>query len=420
MTKYIDLLREHENKKGDKKKRAKKKQKEASDLSNPYRKNEQEKDTEMLEAIDELIEENETDIMGEDDLLNESIPDSLAMLEEDDVPEAETAASEDENAESLVSLITAKEEQQTDTLLSPWLAATLQMTSSIFDQVKEEAPADIQELRNHIESFFEGSQDIHTQLNKLESEIADQTRWCSELNDDTEDVVQKSVHMMLYAFKIGYHLKYEQDQRISLAVTSMLHHAHLALLPHDIRLKREWGKNEHNQLDEAGERTLAYLQKSGLNDEEIQAISQVKERYNGTGPKGLEGSEIVLGARFIALITAFEAMTHDRPYRRTLLPRKAIRVLVNEHKKDFDPTIFKALIEAISLYPVGTIVQINTGEIGRVIKIHTKLPLRPSVLINMDSQAKPIDERHIDLAKQSNLMIKDSFFENDLKSIAAG
>ncbi|MDQ7001436.1 MAG: hypothetical protein Q9N02_01960, partial [Ghiorsea sp.] len=75
-----------------------------------------------------------------------------------------------------------------------------------------------------------------------------------------------------------------------------------------------------------------------------------------------------------------------------------------------------ALIEAVSLYPVGTFVQLNTGEIGQVTMVHSKFPLRPMVYINMDSQGNAITVREIDLKLQPNLMIQKCMYEESLRS----
>ena len=420
MTKYIDLLREHENKKSGKKKNTKKKQKKGDALSNPYRENNQETDHELLEAIDELIEEEESELVAEDDMLNESMPQHDIVLDEQDSAATQHAAEPSGTEPVEESTSFESEHAETTHPTSAWLVKSIDLVSSVFTHIQTDEASQTNDLRSHIESFVHDSLSSSEHIHALESEILGQTHWHSETEGDVSDLVQKSVYMMLYALKVGQHLQYEQTQLTSFTITSMLHHTGLALIPADTRLQHKaWRKHEYKQLDEAYNQALTYLQASGLSEEELQIIDESRERYDGSGPKELEGKEIILGARFIGLLTTFEAMTHTRPYRKTLLARTAIRELVKEHIKAFDSHIFKALIEAISLYPVGTIVQINTGEIGHVVRVHSQLPLRPRILINMDKQANPIDERDIDLANQSNLMIVESFFEDDLKDISA-
>jgi putative nucleotidyltransferase with HDIG domain len=69
------------------------------------------------------------------------------------------------------------------------------------------------------------------------------------------------------------------------------------------------------------------------------------ERWAGSGsPDGLAGEEIPLGARIIAVADAYDAMTSDRPYRRSLPHEVAIVEIVRAAGKQFDPDVVKAFV----------------------------------------------------------------------------
>ncbi|MDQ6968792.1 MAG: hypothetical protein Q9M14_08940, partial [Mariprofundaceae bacterium] len=106
--------------------------------------------------------------------------------------------------------------------------------------------------------------------------------------------------------------------------------------------------------------------------------------------------------------------------RARLLPRDAIREIVKHHKKSFDPMMLKALIESISLYPIGTYVQLNSGEIGMVIRIHPRLPLRPIVNIEMDIQGRDVPPRQVDLKAQPNLTVEKCMYKESLTDLKEG
>jgi HD-GYP domain-containing protein (c-di-GMP phosphodiesterase class II) len=70
------------------------------------------------------------------------------------------------------------------------------------------------------------------------------------------------------------------------------------------------------------------------------------ERYDGKGyPEGLKGEEIPLGARIIAVVDAFSAMTSKRPYRKSLTPLEALREIEQASGTQFDPTVVKSFIK---------------------------------------------------------------------------
>lgn len=72
------------------------------------------------------------------------------------------------------------------------------------------------------------------------------------------------------------------------------------------------------------------------------------ENYDGTGyPRGLKGEEIPIGARIVAVVDAYDAMTSDRPYRKNLGVEEALRRLREAKNRQFDPVVVDALIECV-------------------------------------------------------------------------
>jgi len=75
------------------------------------------------------------------------------------------------------------------------------------------------------------------------------------------------------------------------------------------------------------------------------------ERYDGKGyPEGLKGTEIPLGARIIAVVDAFSAMTSDRPYRKKLSALEALREIEKESGRQFDPAVVKSFIKLLETH----------------------------------------------------------------------
>lgn len=73
-----------------------------------------------------------------------------------------------------------------------------------------------------------------------------------------------------------------------------------------------------------------------------------QERYDGKGyPEGLSGEEIPIGARIIAILDTFDAMTSDRPYRKALPMEVAFAELRRCTGSQFDPKIVETLIKII-------------------------------------------------------------------------
>jgi putative two-component system response regulator len=88
------------------------------------------------------------------------------------------------------------------------------------------------------------------------------------------------------------------------------------------------------------------------------------ERWDGLGyPDRLEGEEIPIGARIVCLADAFDAMTHDRPYRAARSPEDAIAVIVTEAGHQFDPDLverFAAMVERDDLTDTGERLRVDS------------------------------------------------------------
>jgi HD-GYP domain-containing protein (c-di-GMP phosphodiesterase class II) len=86
--------------------------------------------------------------------------------------------------------------------------------------------------------------------------------------------------------------------------------------------------------------------------QELKAIGKYilshHERYDGTGyPKGLKGSNIPLLSRILSVVDAFDAMTHDRPYRKALKQTEAIQEIEKNAGTQFDPSVVNVFLEII-------------------------------------------------------------------------
>jgi len=80
----------------------------------------------------------------------------------------------------------------------------------------------------------------------------------------------------------------------------------------------------------------------------VPAVLYHHERFDGKGyPLGLKGEEIPLNARIIAVADVFQALTSDRPYRKSFSKKKAIEMIKEESGKQFDSRIVEVFLEAV-------------------------------------------------------------------------
>ena len=146
-----------------------------------------------------------------------------------------------------------------------------------------------------------------------------------------------------------------------------------------------------------------------LNEIVKETIAMHHERASGNGyPCGMREDNINPYAKILGLVDTYEAMTHTRPYREKMSAHKAVRVLIGPLKNDFDTDVIKVFINKMSVYPIGSIVRLDTGEMARVTSVRPGSPLRPVVMIFRGPSGEKISENNIlDLSKQDFPAIKE-------------
>jgi putative two-component system response regulator len=196
-------------------------------------------------------------------------------------------------------------------------------------QIAEERAAETRRLFYSITQAFIQMLDLRTPFNEGHAvRVAEQSRYVARELKMTDDGVRK-VYLAALLHDVG-----------TILVDDMLLNKQGTLSPDEQKLLRERTEMADDVL------------KPVLNDDEVlKCIRHKRERYDGTGyPSRLKGNLIPLGARVIAVVEAFDAMTMGRPYRLPQTPEKAIEELVRCANTQFDPqvvTVFSDLYERI-------------------------------------------------------------------------
>jgi HD-GYP domain-containing protein (c-di-GMP phosphodiesterase class II) len=136
---------------------------------------------------------------------------------------------------------------------------------------------------------------------------------------------------------------------------------------------------------------------------------QHHERWDGEGyPRRLSGIEIDMGARIVSVADAFEAMVSEKPYRNSMMGYQAMKNLLSDNSRRFDPDVLKAFIQTMGIYPIGSIILLNDGSIARVVEVQGDAPLRPKICILIDEFGKVFEQdqgENIDLLEEKSLFI---------------
>ena len=300
-----------------------------------------------------------------------------------------------------------------------WLKSCVQLTLQTFQAAGSNHPISIDALSKHTLLLVRALMKNPDGLHGLELQVSNHDHNIRNIDFDLGSLIAKSIALMLYAIKMGMRMRLSESALHSLVLAAMLHHIGMAQVPASIRHKKGALSNKEREfIRKAPNLGETYLKSCGVTDTDIlAAVVQAQERHDGSGPLGLSGSGINNVARIVGLLSVFEALIAFRPYRKRLLPRDAIQELIKKHKAEFDLSLLKILIEAISLYPVGTYVQLNSGDVGQIIVVHERLPMRPKIRLSMDRYGNEIITRIVDLQTQPNLRVSRCMYKEELSEL---
>jgi len=125
---------------------------------------------------------------------------------------------------------------------------------------------------------------------------------------------------------------------------------------------------------------------SGDDFEIIALIENHHERYDGSGyPRGLEGAAIPLLARIAGLVDSYDAMIATRPHSKARTSFEAVQELLDCKDSLFQGALIEQFVQAIGLFPTGSLVELNTGEVAIVVKQNETRRLRPEVVVVLDN-----------------------------------
>jgi len=154
----------------------------------------------------------------------------------------------------------------------------------------------------------------------------------------------------------------------------------------DARLVAKPGQlsmDERAVMESHVEEGLAVLEAtSRLAETSVAVILEHHERFDGSGyPFHMSGSDISNAGRMVAIVDTYDAMTSDRPYRRAVSPTIALGQIFDEGGHQFDAEVVAGFIRAIGVYPVGTLVRLESGHLAVVEELHPESLLSPQVRV---------------------------------------
>lgn len=231
-----------------------------------------------------------------------------------------------------------------------------------------------------------------------------------------------SVNVCILAIMTGVTMGYHRTQLNELGIGALLHdigkmRINLKILNKPGDLTRE-EFTEIKRHPEFGFKILRDYQDLSLLSTHV--AYQHHERWDGQGyPRNLTGENILEYARIVAVADVYDALLANRPYRPAYSINQSLNILKRMSGIYLDPACVTALIGNIAVYPIGTVVELNTGDIGIVVDTNREYPTRPIVRVLFNSWGQRIaDEHEVDLSKLSTIIVVKTLNEDEIDRLS--
>jgi HD-GYP domain-containing protein (c-di-GMP phosphodiesterase class II) len=229
----------------------------------------------------------------------------------------------------------------------------------------------------------------------------------AKMKEKGERNLDRAVGVSIYMITFGRFLQLPREQLDLLGMLGLLQDVGKMRLPSDLLDKSDTlSEAELATCKQHVTYSVAILQETTGIPPELPGLAGLHhERYDGSGyPKGLKGQQIGLFGTIAGLVDCFDALTHPRPYGEALAPSNALSMLYNWRDTRFDGPLVEQFIQCIGIFPVGAIVELNSGETGIVIAQNLARRLQPRVMVVLDAKGNRKNPQMIlDLARDPRM-----------------
>ena len=231
--------------------------------------------------------------------------------------------------------------------------------------------------------------------------------WLARMKQEDKYTYQHSLGASIWAVALGRQLGLPKSDLRSLAIGGLLFDVgKLGVETELLNTERPLTDDEFQQVRDHVKLGVDMIEGSGLmNQDVIDMITYHHERHDGSGyPKGIRGDDIPVFARIAAIVDCYDAITSHRSYARAIPPSTAIKMLYEWKDIDFQGELVEEFIQAVGIYPAGTLVELSSGEVAVVVAEYRTRRLRPQVMVLLGADKQALaDIKTIDLRSRTTM-----------------
>lgn len=247
---------------------------------------------------------------------------------------------------------------------------------------------------------------IHQLADELQSSVfrnANALSCLGRIREKDNYLLEHSVNLSVLMSLFGNFRKLPADALHQTIVGALLHDIGKILTPDEILHKPGRLTREEFEVMKAHARHSRDILNSteGIGELAIITAAEHHERLDGSGyPEGLKGDEISVYGRMVAITDVYDAITADRVYHKGMTPTQGLKKLLEWSGSHLDPALVREFIRCVGLYPIGSLVLLESGRLGVVVETNDDDQRLPVVRVMYNTRFRlPITVETVDLAK---------------------
>jgi putative nucleotidyltransferase with HDIG domain len=215
----------------------------------------------------------------------------------------------------------------------------------------------------------------------------------SSLKAFDESEITHSMNVCTLALAFGRFLGMGVDPLEELGLGALLHDIGETRVPEDV-LKKRYGltPDETHEMQRHTEHGADILKgMKGIPTSAVEIALTHHEKVNGKGyPSGLKGEDIGHFPRMVSIIDVYDRLTHVANKQRYITSTDALKNMYEYRNVFFDGELIERYIQCLGIYPVGTVVELGSGEVGVVISVEPDHHLLPKLMLVRDPAKQPV------------------------------
>jgi HD-GYP domain-containing protein (c-di-GMP phosphodiesterase class II) len=267
--------------------------------------------------------------------------------------------------------------------------------------------------------------DISDRMRRLADQVREQRRYLLRFkalkNESKNYIVEHSVKTALLSAAVGITFKLPPHKLIELGTAGLLHEIGMVKLPPQIYMSdKPLTPQQRKAITTHTVLGFKILREYSFPMPVCLAVLECRERLDGSGyPRGLTDEKLSMYGRVIAVTSSFAALVSNRPYRPPKDAHASLLELLKGRRTLYDERVLRALVANLSLYPIGSYVELANGYRGIVVETNDADPRAPMVRLLASQKGEPFAEQPTVKTTDQEYRVTRALNENEIAQLPA-